>query len=251
MKRLFLFLSVTVTAEIPASWLRAIPEEPLAITGIDVVRFRAADLHGFRRLDVPLEDTDSIQYMVHVEVYNGDFYLLRINETAWKEIGEDYILAPLDKETAVLGRTTAVIAAIERMRATQETIAPIRALADRFDAWAYTPRAIRERTKGIAPQIQRFEAELLESIGAVRAGVRFGASIEARIEVDTKSPDQASALAVLGKLAPGWIQNRDALVELSFIDAIERFTTWAEGATAIAEVTIPASAVRRENEELR
>lgn len=248
MKRIFLLFSLSLMAEIPASWLRAIPEEPLAITGIDVVRFRASDLRELTRLEVPLNDKDAIQYLVHVELLDGGFYLLRINDPVSKEINEDYVLVAFDKETAVLGRSNAVTAAIERMRGTDESKAPIRALADRFDAWAFTPSVIRERTKGIAPMPRRFETELFESIKSARGGIRFGATIEARVEVEMKDSDQASALAVLGKLAPGWIQNKDSHADFSFLNAIERFTTWAEGATAIAEATIPATAFKKMEE---
>lgn len=233
---------MAVMAEIPELWLRAIPDDPLAVTGIDVVRFRASDLRNLQRLDIPLEDTDAIQYMVHVETHDGDFFLLRINDPVSKEIRDDYVLVPFDKETAVLGHTRTVTEAIERMQGTHECSAPIRALANRFDAWAYAPRVIRERTKGIAPMPGRFEFELFGALRAVRAGVRFGTTVEARVEIDTKDADQASALAVLGKLAPGWLQNRDTLIEFSWINAIERFTTWAEGATVVAEATIPVSA---------
>lgn len=246
MKHILLLLSLTVTAEIPASWLRAIPDEPLTVTGIDAMRLRASELREFNRLSVPLEDKDAIQYLVHVELIGGDFYLLRINDPVSKEINEDYVLVAFDKETAVLGLSTTVTTAIERMRGTHETIAPIRALADRFDAWAYLPRLLRESNwlpKG------RFQDELFDSLRSVRAGVRFGTTIEARLEVDTKTADQASALAVLGKLAPGLMQRKSPGVESSVIEALERFTTWAEGSTAIAEATIPASAFRKLEEQ--
>lgn len=244
MKHILLLLSLTVTAEIPASWLRAIPDDVESVTGIDVVRFHASEIRKFQRLDVPLEDTNAIQYMVHVEYDSGNFYLLRMDEPASKEVLENYFLVAFDKETAVLGRPDAVAWALERLRGKQGSVAPVRDLADRYDAWAYSRSAMPERSYGIAPASLRFQTELLDTLRSGRLGIRFGATLEARLEVETKTAEQASALAVLGRLVLGFAQNRDLYFNIDphLLNAIDRFTTRAEGATAIAEAFIPVSA---------
>lgn len=248
MKRILLLLSLTVTAEIPAAWLRAIPDDAREVMGVDAVLYsRASGLNMLQRLDVPLNeaDTEMVQYMVYVEREGGAFYLLRMPQAESKEIADGYILVAFDKETAILGFTESVAWAMERLRGAEQENSAIRALADRFDAWAYVPKLFRERT---LDKPRKFESELLESVVAVRAGVRFGATVEAHIEVDTKTSEQAGALAVLGKLAPGYLARKRAHGEFGFdLDAIERFVTWAQGSTAFAKVTIPAAAfVHRE-----
>lgn len=238
---------MAVMAEIPELWLRAIPDDVEGATGIDVVRFRASDLRNFKRIDIPLKDTDAIHYMVHVEYDSGNFYLLKMKEPVSKEVLENYFLVAFDKETAVLGRPDAVAWAIERLRAKQGSSAPVRDLADRYDAWEYSRQAIRGRLFGIAPGKLRYQTELLDAIRSARAGIRFGATINACLEVETKTSEQAFGLAAVGRLALGLVQNGDIYfnVEPLLLNAIERFTTRAEGASVIAEATIPVSAFQR------
>ncbi len=53
---------------------------------------RTSDLREFTRLNVPLESTNAIRFMVHFDHSDGDFFILRIHEPMSKEIAEEYIL---------------------------------------------------------------------------------------------------------------------------------------------------------------
>ncbi len=48
--------------------------------------------------------------------------------------------------------------------------------------------------------------ELIQAVETVQAGIRFGASIEFRLEVVTKSAEDAAAAAAIGRWLPGFME---------------------------------------------
>ena len=77
----------------------------------------------------------------------------------------------------------------------------------------------------------------------LRAGVRFGNTLQVRVDVETESTIHATALAMAAKLVPTLIRNAGR-IEADFAASIEKYSATSNGNTVTAEMTVAASALR-------
>jgi len=110
-------------------------------------------------------------------------------------------------------------------------------LATSYDLWFImaTPLAASEFA-GLGPRSRRIE-ELVHAIDEVRAGLRFGGVTEATVEIDAKSSDEASALAVFGRYLPAFLEARPEPESLVFKLA-ERVVSQSHGRTASLTLSV-------------
>ncbi len=250
MKRvsLALLIAAATAGEIPASWISAIPDYADTVTGIDVDRLRATGSHGASLLDIPFDGHRAIRYVMRID---SDLYLLKI-------AGDPFTLAPRGRRfiedgrevvdagsgqflirarqgTAILGGLHEILGTAERMDCCPQHNHAIANLVAAFDAWIYQPRPSAFSGIDIF-----FKPPPMHNL---RAGVRFGNTLQARVDVETESAMTATALAVGAKLVPIFIRNAGR-IEADFAASIEKYSTTSNGNTVTAEMAVAASALR-------
>ena len=245
----FALLIVAVTAgEIPASWISAIPDHADTVTGIDVDRLRSTGSHGASLLDIPFDEHRAIRYVMRIgpELYllkvAGDPFTLAPRGRRFIEEGREVVdagdgkfLIRAQKDTAIFGGLHEILFTAERMACCPKQNLAIASLVAAFDAWIYQPEPSEFSGLDIL-----FKPPALHNL---RAGVRFGNTLQARVEVETESAITATALATAAKLAPTMIRNAGR-IEADFAASIEKFSATSYGNTVTAEMAVAPSALR-------
>jgi hypothetical protein len=146
-----------------------------------------------------------------------------------------------DPTIELYGEDKIVQEAIDRWQDAKAPLSPLAAKAQglsfSYDAWFImtTPLAVPEFA-GFGPRSPRIE-ELAHAIGEVRAGLRFGRVLEAVVEIDAKSPEEASALAVFGRYLPALLETRSDPQSQVFKLA-DRVVSQSHGSTAMLSLSI-------------
>jgi hypothetical protein len=249
---LILVCSSAFAGEIPASWISAIHDGASAVTGIDVERFRASGSPGAALVDIPFDAHRAIRYVMRI---GTNLYLLKVagdpfalaprgrrfveegREVA--EVGDGQFLIRASRDTAILGSLHDAHWAAELMQCCPKHNLEIATLVASFDAWIYQPREAEIPGADLLFEASRFAPP----IHNLRAGVRFGNSVQIRVEVQTDNALQASALAIAAKLTPTIIRNAGR-IEADFAASIEKFSATARDNAVIAEMAVGASALR-------
>lgn len=245
---LALWIAVAAAGEVPSSWLNAITDQVDSVTGIDVERFRANGSPGAALLDIPFEAHRSIRYVMRI---GSDLYLLKVTGDPFTlaprgrrfveegrevvDAGNERFLLRSARETAIVGPLHKILWTAQLLECCPKHNPAIANLIGAYDAWIYQPR--ETEFSGIDILSKATPTHNL------RAGVRFGNTLQVRVEVDTESTIQATALALAAKLAPTVIRNAGR-IEAEFAAAIEKFTTTSNGNTVTAEMAVSSSALR-------
>jgi hypothetical protein len=174
---------------------------------LEVVMAEYADPSGFRRLVIfrgalsPLTFTPvGTQTDVAAINYKGVLILT----------DSDQSVALLDPNIAIAGTFLALQEAIDRW---QQEIAPsdplrstLRDLSRNYDLWFLVQNPLEPPPDRPLRPESVYVRELIQAMEAIQGGIRFGGSIELRLDAITKTPEDAAAAAAIGRWLPGFIQ---------------------------------------------
>jgi hypothetical protein len=160
-------------------------------------------------------------------------------------LSEDSLLVLVETTLAVTGDTDTVSHIIDRITSTDctgELAAKVAELSNSYDAWfaVQWPLDQLDLPSMMPPSERRLE--LAQSVDEVHGGIRFGTVHSVRVELTTKNPDDAAAVAVLGRWLPAMLEKEES-TEANLVRAIENFATQSTGRTASMSFLLPETAV--------
>jgi hypothetical protein len=147
----------------------------------------------------------------------------------------------LEPNIEIYGDEATVHAALSRWHNPKSPLSPLAATAQRlaasYDAWFVMSNPLASpEFADIDAQSPRVK-ELVNAIEEVRAGLRFGSIDEASVEIDTKSSEDAAALAVLGRYLPALLESRRP-PESILLKLADRVISQSHGRTATLSLSI-------------
>lgn len=246
-----LFTATLLTAQIDPRIWRLVGPETKMISGIDLNRCRERELSSSPLCQVQIPYPSSAGQVISMDEKTGarttSLMILTGLVLAPGKDGQDGQDAPaptlLDSSTAIVGEEETIKSAKERWTRTDpvsDLARDARQLADSYDAWFLVKKPLQDLGPPSADGKQKFRAEVERVIEEISGGVRFGPSAEVRIEVHTKSADDAFSLAALGRWLPGIIQLMQPDSDGSrILDLAENFEVHASGQTVRLSFNIP------------
>jgi hypothetical protein len=181
--------------------LNLIPADAKLVYGIDTVRHLRSELKFFFPLGVfgMGAAIGEVRHLVSAEGLAGRLTILDGPE------GPNQSFTRLDAQTAIFGEPEIVREAKARWGPQKPSELGVKAgrLSETYDSWFIVvrpfdvPENARKGTKSkLGPDIVEFVQEL-------RGGIRFGSEIAVQLELQVSSPEDAAAVAVLGRWLPG------------------------------------------------
>jgi hypothetical protein len=200
--------------------LNLIGPETRSVFGRDAARHRQSGLNKLlpaaSLASQTIEITGPTGIPLSVQIGGGDTDSVILDNTT--SIQGDQAL--IEEATRLWGRTDIVPTPLA-IRAQQ--------LAGMYDNWFVIVRPL-EQGQNAAPL--KYRAELVNAIEQISGGIRFGTTIEIRVEALMQTSDHARTLAALGHWLPGLvqlIQSEGAFAQLAEI--AENISVVAEGRT--------------------
>jgi hypothetical protein len=150
--------------------------------------------------------------------------------------------AVLGPGATVQGDAASVQEAVRRWRQDEragELALKARWLSESYDNWFLIVKPLDSLTQPDLPA-SKYRDDLIQMVEEVSGGIRLGALNEIRIEVLTKTADDASGLAAIVRWAPGFIQLRDShSVQNMFVGIAENLSVTVEGRTVSISFALP------------
>jgi hypothetical protein len=245
-------------AEMDPRLLRLIGPDAKFVGGIDAERFAGSQLARIFPNPASLGQTP-IRFMM--EITNADGRTLSVAVHAAPAAGPETEASPvqyrgariwksdegadavLGSSIALHGDVTSITEAIDRWSAADSPLGATAAKASRlsgsYDVWFVGIKPLDVPDAHIDTLPLKHRAELVQAIEEVRAGIRLGAVDEGIVEVDVKSPDEAAALAVIGRYLPGMMEMGNSRNAQSAVFALaDRVVSRSEGSTAVLSVSV-------------
>jgi hypothetical protein len=233
-----LMASISAAGELDDRLLRLIGSDAKLVYGVDLDRYMNSTLKEFFPINVEhfsqLHDSGPVLEVVIAErsnpsgsesltIFRGALSSLNftpaIAQTDVAAINYKGVLiltdsnqsiAVLDPDIAIAGTFLALQEAIDRWQ--QETAYggplgfKLQDLSRNYDVWFLVQNPL-EPPPNLPPRPESaYASKLIQAVQAFQGGIRFGASIELRLEAMTKSPDDALTAAAIGRWLPGFIQ---------------------------------------------
>ena len=160
-------------------------------------------------------------------------------------LSDESLLVVLNSTLAVTGETDSVSHVLDGLSSTDCTgdiVSKISDMNNSYDAWFIVLRPLEQiDLASLMPPSGR-RSELAHGVLEVHGGIRVGTVHSVRVEVVTKNPDDASALAILGRWLPAMLE-KEGSTESTLVGAVENFETRASGTTASLSFLLPDAAV--------
>ena len=252
-----LIATVLSAAELDPRLLRLIGPDAKFVGGIDEERFAGSQLgkvfSGGNPLVRParfaMAITNSDGRMLSVRVYSAPIPGPETEEPPleyrgariWKS--ETSAEALLESSIALHGDVQSITDAIDRWSAAVGPLSAAAAKAGRlsssYDVWFLACKPLEVPGSPASAVPLKHRAELVQAIEEARGGIRLGAVDEASVEVDAKSPDEAAALAVIGRYLPGFVEIQEPHGAQSALLALaDRWDSRSEGRTTTLSVSV-------------
>jgi hypothetical protein len=248
--------TVLSAGELDPRLLRLIGPDTTYVSGGDVERFQASKIGalGFGRVYV---DGPTPRFRLEIGMPEGRALYVTVGATPvavpdtdappesyrgariWKDQGTNHAL--LDSAIEMHGDEKAVTDAIDRWRNATAALSPLaltaRRLSNSYDAWYVVTKPLGlAEFAGRGTRSPRVE-ELTQAIDELRAGIRLGSIDEADVEIDCKSSDEATAIAVFGHYLPALLETKPDPECLVF-QVADHVVSRAQGRTAILSLTV-------------
>jgi len=239
-------------AELNARVLKLIGPDAQAVFGADVERYHESPLERlFPLVGYPKAAGTIHQFLEIRGGAAGEEQPLVIWTGSPHTADEDGAaqLTMLDASTAIWGDPAAMETAMQRWNGSapvSELAGQVRRLSAGYDNWflLLKPLARGEQAAGL-PAL-KYRNEVTQAVEQIRGGIRLGAFNDVLIEIVTRTADQASALAALGKWLPGLLQleNPGGVVSL-LVDSAENISVSASGTVVSLSFTLPGDKVEQ------
>jgi len=230
-------------AQLDSKLLKLIPQDANVVCGIDLDRYRATALTSFYPVDpwVRTFAGDGLHQLIAIlqgpaqHAPELTIYVGPVGSPVGWDDGNEYRV--LDDSTAILGNDLVVDEAMERWNQAElpnEALASkIKVLSDTYDAWVIAIKPFDENESPGIPINLKHRADFLQLVQEVQAGIRLGSFYDATVEITLPSPDDAYAMAAIGRWLPGFIQaSQPSSKESSLADLAENITAIAKGNVA-------------------
>jgi hypothetical protein len=260
-------LATGATAEPLSSRLASlIPSDALFVAGIDIARYQHAQLNSFYPMTLegmPCGEgsawIENVRQLVVAEGAPGSgmnrLTILIGTATSPSQSGEsdgadaagNGSFALLDAATVVCGHPQMVREALSRWHSaggqSGELADKVKRMSETYDNWfiKVRPFEISEDSRGPV-KILKYRADFAGAVKEVLGGVRVGGINEVRVEVVTEAPEDAAALAALGRWLPGLVQMKAPYSnESALADLAENLTVMPAGNTVSLSFTLDDS----------
>jgi hypothetical protein len=165
-------------------------------------------------------------------------------------------LTVLEPGTAITGDQDTVRSALERWQqqagpADGHLAAEVRHMSETYDNWWIAIQPLHAAAEGPQDGPHRsYRSQFTDMVEEVRAGVRLGKMNEVELEVEMKTPDDATAAAGLGRWLRGLVQTRWG-PEAALAELAEDLNVTAAGTLVSLSFTLDSAKVRELAEEQR
>jgi hypothetical protein len=164
-------------------------------------------------------------------------------------------LTMLETGTAIRGDQDAVRSALERWQqagaADGHLAAEVKRMSETYDNWLIAIRPLHAAAEGQPSGSHlSYRSQFTDMVEEVRGGIRLGKVNEVEVEVEMKTPEDATAAAGLGRWMRGLLQTRWG-PEAALAEVAEDFSVTAAGKVVSLSFTLDSAKVRELAKELR
>jgi hypothetical protein len=248
-----LFVATLLPAQFDPRFLRVIGPETKMIEGVDLNSCRARNFTASPFCAVPLPYAGTAAQLISIEekAQNGTNSLTILGGFV-KATGPDEPNRPapifLESSVAIAGDPKSVQSAAERWKVdapASDLARDVRQLADSYDGWFLIDKPFQDLHPPAPEGKQRFRAEVEQVIERISGGIRFGPSDAVRVEIHTRSAEDAFSLAAIGRWIPGLIQLMQPDDDFSrILDIAEDFDAHAQGKSVVLSFNVPEEKLR-------
>lgn len=161
-------------------------------------------------------------------------------------ISDEGLVVVLSPTLALEGDTGSVSRVMDRLSSQNCTGAIADKIADlngSYDAWFMALRPMEQIDVAAMMPKSQWREELAQAIEEIHGGVRLGRVNSITVELTTKDPQDASALATLARWLPE-LTSGSPSPESKLVESIENFQTRSSGSTASLSFLLPEAAVK-------
>jgi hypothetical protein len=165
-------------------------------------------------------------------------------------------LIVLETGTAITGDQDTVRSALERWQQQAgagdgDLAAEVRQMSETYDNWFIAIRPLHAAAEGQPGGSHlSYRSQFTDMVEEVRAGIRLGKINEVEVEVEMKTPEDATAAAGLGRWLRGLLQTRWG-PEAALAEVAEDLSVTAAGKVVSLSFTLDSAKVRELSKEQR